>query len=79
MADEEIKALERRVSVLETRDAVRQERDNHIDRRFDTLERMVGETQGTLKKASWIIISTVIILSTTAAFGLVTGVITVGQ
>lgn len=59
-ADDDVKSLERRITILETQDAVRKERDHHIDQRFDILERMQRETQGTLQRLAWLVIGAVI-------------------
>lgn len=54
---------EARLSILEgfksefaTQVAVREERDKHLDRRFDKLEMVVGEVKGYLLKIVWVII-----------------------
>ena len=56
----EIRKLELRVNILEKDVAVRKERDVHIDRRFDTLEKMQKEVQNTLYKVGWLVVGTVI-------------------
>jgi hypothetical protein len=55
--------LDRRVAGLETwrndqntSSAVRAERDKHLDKRFDKLEKDVGEVKGYLLKIVWVII-----------------------
>jgi hypothetical protein len=64
--EDDFRQLDRRVGLLETRDAVRLERDVHIDRRFDRLEAMQKDTQGTLNRLGWLIISAVILAALTA-------------
>ncbi len=64
--DDEFRQLDRRICRLETRDAVRLERDVHIDRRFDRLESMQKDTQGTLNRLGWLIISAVLMAAVAA-------------
>lgn len=64
--EDEFRQLDRRVCLLETRDAVRLERDVHIDRRFDRLEAMQKDTQGTLNRLGWLIISAVLMAAIAA-------------
>ena len=64
-----VRALEKRVTVLETQDAVRKERDIHIDQRFDTIERMHRETQSTLQRLAWLVICAVITAGLAALLG----------
>lgn len=56
-------SLDRRVGELETwraaQDtnlAVREERDKHLDKRFDTLEAGVSEVKGYLLRIVWVVI-----------------------
>lgn len=56
-------AIDRRLGDLETwratQDtavAVREERDKHLDKRFDTLEKGVGEVKGYLLRIVWVVI-----------------------
>jgi len=56
-------ALDRRVGDLEswraaqdTAVAVREERDKHLDKRFDTLEEGVKEVKGYLLRIVWVVI-----------------------
>lgn len=64
--EEDIKALDRRVAVLETRDAVRLEKDAHMDKRFDRLEQMQRDTQGTLNRLAWMVVSAVVVAALAA-------------
>jgi len=58
-----LETLEQRIRQLEvwkneqaTSVAVREERDRHMDKRFDRLEESVGEVKGYLLRIVWIIV-----------------------
>lgn len=52
-----IQALERWRGDQRVDDAVRTERDKHMDQRFDKLEAAVGEVKGYLLKIVWLIVA----------------------
>tara|TARA_R100001143_G_C3352849_1_gene130593 strand:+ start:1394 stop:1669 length:276 start_codon:yes stop_codon:yes gene_type:complete len=58
--DQRIQSLERMVSEAKTDRAVRMERDKHLDRRFDKLERDVGDVKGYLLKIVWLIVAGIV-------------------
>lgn len=70
MADEpnhHFLALDRRVGDLEswratqeTQLAVREERDKHLDKRFDRLEEGVAEVKGYLLRIVWVVILAIV-------------------
>lgn len=58
--DQRIQALEK-LSVAQTTDkAVRELRDEHLDKRFDKIEDDVGEIKGYLLKIVWLIVLSLI-------------------
>jgi len=60
----QISALEERTSALEiwraTSEAVRVERDKHMDDRFDRIEGGLGEVKGYMARIAWLIFSGII-------------------
>lgn len=56
-----IKALEAGWAETMTFVAVREERDKHLDRRFDSLEKGMNEVKGYLLKIVWVIIIGIVI------------------
>lgn len=60
----QISALEDRTAALEvwraTTEAVRVERDKHMDDRFDRLEGGLGEVKGYMARLAWLIVSGII-------------------
>lgn len=54
--DARLKAVEDWRSDITTTDAVRAERDKHLDKRFDRLEASVDEVKGYLLKIVWVIV-----------------------
>lgn len=54
--DQRLQALERAQRSVITDQAVRQERDKHLDLRFDRLEHGVNEVKGYLMKIVWVIV-----------------------
>lgn len=54
--DQRVQGLERWKADLATEVAVREERDKHMDKRFDRLEKGVEEIKGYLLKVVWVII-----------------------
>lgn len=55
--DQRLQALERTVVEAKTDRAVRMERDKHLDRRFDKLEKDVGDVKGYLLRIVWLIVA----------------------
>lgn len=65
--DPHLIALDRRVgdletwrSTQETQLAVREERDKHMDKRFDRLEEGVAEVKGYLLRIVWVVILAIV-------------------
>lgn len=70
--EERLDRLENRVSKLEewrgreeTRAAVAMEQSKHLDRRFDQIDRELGEIKGAFWKATWIVLGAVLLAATT--------------
>ena len=55
--DQRVQGIERWKAEQNTNTAVRQERDKHLDRRFDQLESAVDEVKGYLLRIVWIIVA----------------------
>lgn len=58
--DQRLQSLERMTSEAKTDRAVRAERDKHLDRRFDKIERDVGDVKGYLLKIVWLLVAGII-------------------
>jgi len=59
--DARLKALEAGWAETMTFVAVREERDKHLDRRFDSLEKGMNEVKGYLLKIVWVIIIGIVV------------------
>lgn len=58
--DQRLQSLEHMISEAKTDRAVRAERDKHLDRRFDKLEKDVGDVKGYLLKIVWLIVAGIV-------------------
>ena len=50
-----VRSIESRVADLETHRAVSVADRAHLDRRFDTLEKQIGQTESTIRKIGWFV------------------------
>jgi len=59
--DQRLQSLEGIVSEAKTDRAVRAERDKHLDRRFDKIEKDVGDVKGYLLRIVWLLVTGIIV------------------